>query len=171
MSLRACKDCGGQVSTDAATCPACGKPQKRTPIGCGGGLVLMVLVAWLASAIVRSVGDQPEPTPQKASVNQKADQVEQAPAKRPDAEQKKLDEFVRSSIKAGAFSKVECRSLGGTVGVTPTFMASAFEMKEKLLTAVWAKCFPPAQLAVLRLVDSRTNREVGTFVPGRLDLD
>jgi hypothetical protein len=168
MALKACKECGGPVSSDAVTCPACGKPQKRTPIGCGGGLVLFVLVAWLGSAIVRSVDDQPEPKPQ---VPQKVKPAEQAPAKRPDAEQKKLDEFVRSSIKAGAFSKVECRPSGGTVGVTPMFMAGSFEAKEKLLTAVWLKCFPPSQLAVLRLVDSRTNQSVGDFVPGHLDLD
>lgn len=63
MALKACKECGGPVSSDAVTCPACGKPQKRTPIGCGGGLVLMILVAVLGSVLVDSCeGQQPQQT-------------------------------------------------------------------------------------------------------------
>lgn len=75
MALKACKECGGTVSSDAAACPACGKPQKRTPIGCGGGLVLMVLVAWLGSAIVRSVDDQPEAKPRPVATKEVAKQT------------------------------------------------------------------------------------------------
>jgi RNA polymerase subunit RPABC4/transcription elongation factor Spt4 len=45
MSLRACKECGQQVSSDAKACPHCGKRQKR-----GFGLVAVLGIA--ISAIV-----------------------------------------------------------------------------------------------------------------------
>ncbi len=72
MALRACKECGAQVSTDAVTCPACGKPQKRQTMGCGAGLVLMVLVGVLASTLVDSCDGQPAKTErQEKAANKK----------------------------------------------------------------------------------------------------
>lgn len=49
--LKKCKDCGHGISKKATTCPQCGAPAKRQPVGCGGGLVLIVLVAILGSII------------------------------------------------------------------------------------------------------------------------
>ena len=44
MSLRACKECGKEVSSQAKACPHCGAPPRRS-FGCG--TLLLVLIALL----------------------------------------------------------------------------------------------------------------------------
>lgn len=49
MTLVTCSDCGASISPRAASCPACGAPRQRKPIGCGGAILIVgaVLVAAL----------------------------------------------------------------------------------------------------------------------------
>jgi hypothetical protein len=164
-ALKACKHCSQQVAKNADICPHCGGKLARTPIGCGT-FVVFVAVAWAIGAAVRS-GDPPARPAAEPAVTA----PEKPAVKRPADTQKKLDSFVADAIRAGVFSKVECRQQGGTVGVTPAFMVGSFDAKQKVLETVWLKCFSGSELAVLRLVDSRTNRPVGTYIPGRLELD
>lgn len=53
MALKACKECGHQVSKNAAACPSCGNPikkkNKRTEIGCGGLFALVILAIIFSS--------------------------------------------------------------------------------------------------------------------------
>jgi len=45
MALITCKDCNGDVSKKASTCPHCGAPLKRKSVGCFGGcLILLILI-------------------------------------------------------------------------------------------------------------------------------
>lgn len=49
MALKNCKECGNEVSTEAASCPSCGAILKKK-IGCLGciGYVILILVSlWL----------------------------------------------------------------------------------------------------------------------------
>jgi hypothetical protein len=44
MAIIKCKECGGQVSTKADACPACGAKQKK-PVGClGWAFVILVFI-------------------------------------------------------------------------------------------------------------------------------
>lgn len=52
MSLAKCKACGNEVSKNADKCPNCGEPQKRKPIGCMGGIALIVCVLVIGGALV-----------------------------------------------------------------------------------------------------------------------
>jgi hypothetical protein len=72
----------------------------------------------------------------------------------------------------GLITVLECRKLGGTLGVTPRFMAIDFEQKESVVGVAYAYCFDgKPESGIVRLVDSRTRNKVGTFSPGLLDLE
>lgn len=47
MSLRPCKDCGQQISSDAKVCPHCGK-KRASQLGWVGLLAIIAAVFWLA---------------------------------------------------------------------------------------------------------------------------
>ena len=47
MALRACRECGTEVSTEAKTCPKCGAPSRRS-VGVGGVVLRIALTAGLA---------------------------------------------------------------------------------------------------------------------------
>ena len=44
MALKKCKECGKEVSSKADKCPNCGAPTKRKSIGCGGGLLVIIII-------------------------------------------------------------------------------------------------------------------------------
>ena len=71
MSLRACSECGKQISTDARVCPNCGKRighglgaevNKSTTVGClavtAGLVVLMFIFVFLAERSTQSTSQQ-----------------------------------------------------------------------------------------------------------------
>lgn len=62
MSLRPCKECGQQISSDAKACPHCG---KKTGVGAGGCLlaILGVIVACVLIALLS------DPTPHSTNSN------------------------------------------------------------------------------------------------------
>jgi hypothetical protein len=62
MALVKCRECGADISDQAAKCPACGKPRLRksgkiAAIGCGTILGLFVVV--VAAIVIATMGDAP----------------------------------------------------------------------------------------------------------------
>ena len=51
MALKKCKECGKEVSTKADLCPHCGAKQKRKGIGCGGALLILIVIGVIGSQI------------------------------------------------------------------------------------------------------------------------
>jgi RNA polymerase subunit RPABC4/transcription elongation factor Spt4 len=49
MALKACKECGKEISTTAQVCPHCGK--KKSSLGCGGIIVVLFIIAIIAGII------------------------------------------------------------------------------------------------------------------------
>ncbi|MBE9582555.1 MAG: zinc ribbon domain-containing protein [Proteobacteria bacterium] len=49
MALKKCKECGKEVSTKADLCPHCGAKQKGKGIGCGGALLILIVIAFIGS--------------------------------------------------------------------------------------------------------------------------
>jgi len=62
-----CKACGEAVSKDAPSCPKCGNPIKRKPIGCGSAIVLVLLAVVVAVAINNMTGGTSAPSSYKRS--------------------------------------------------------------------------------------------------------
>lgn len=50
-NLKKCKACGAAISSKAPTCPQCGEPQKRKPVGCGGAIAILFVVGIIAAII------------------------------------------------------------------------------------------------------------------------
>jgi DNA-directed RNA polymerase subunit RPC12/RpoP len=60
MALKACRECGKDVSTEAKQCPHCGvsKPIKTRPtIGCGGA----ILIFFVLGIVMNTFGPKPKP--------------------------------------------------------------------------------------------------------------
>ncbi len=53
MALKKCRECGGDVSTKAASCPKCGAKLKGSGIGC---LIVIIIVIILLMPVVVVVG-------------------------------------------------------------------------------------------------------------------
>jgi hypothetical protein len=77
MSLRACKECGRQISSDAKVCPHCGKKQRTNVVAVGYlgavvGLLCLLLLLGLMTSLFEGKKDntpqqivQPKPPPPK----------------------------------------------------------------------------------------------------------
>lgn len=71
VALVKCKECGGQVSTKAEACPACGAKQKK-PVGClGWAFVILVFIPLM---IAMFAGEGSKPTAKSGSQAAAADQ-------------------------------------------------------------------------------------------------
>lgn len=70
MSLRPCKECGNQISSDAKVCPNCGKRQRRSS-GAGWGCLAIIgvvaLFALIGSLTDNHGHDKPSPAERAAA--------------------------------------------------------------------------------------------------------
>lgn len=49
MALSKCKECGNEISTKAEACPKCGAKIKSKSIGCGGALLVLIILGAVGS--------------------------------------------------------------------------------------------------------------------------
>jgi hypothetical protein len=76
MALKACRECGQQISTEAETCPHCG---VRKPIA-GGGIspiaaaVLIIIVLGILAPLIQTRDPTPEEKAQQEAAQKVADQ-------------------------------------------------------------------------------------------------
>jgi hypothetical protein len=62
MALQKCKECGKEISSDAKTCPQCGKPQpKRSPWGCA--IIAVIFLFIMISALSNQTPSTPDTPP------------------------------------------------------------------------------------------------------------
>ncbi|MCK9362162.1 MAG: hypothetical protein M0P74_00945 [Syntrophales bacterium] len=66
MALMKCKECGNDVSAKADSCPKCGAKIKAKSIGCGG-LILVLIVIGIIGALFSQNSNSPSSTPSKPS--------------------------------------------------------------------------------------------------------
>jgi hypothetical protein len=73
MALKACRECGKDVSTEAKQCPHCGvsNPAKRSTIGCGGAIVLFLILG----VVMNTFGPKAKP---RTAADVRADSVARA---------------------------------------------------------------------------------------------
>lgn len=62
-ALVKCKACGTQVSKKAKTCPSCGEPMKRKPIGCLGAIAIIAIAIGVASVYMEDEAKRNPPKP------------------------------------------------------------------------------------------------------------
>ena len=51
VALRPCKECGKEISSDAKTCPHCGKTVATSGFGCGTVILILIVIAVVSSAL------------------------------------------------------------------------------------------------------------------------
>ncbi len=59
MALTKCKECGNEVSSQAETCPKCGTRIKSKSIGCGGAILVLIVLGVVGSMF----GNKDSPSP------------------------------------------------------------------------------------------------------------
>lgn len=77
MALRPCKECGKQISNEAAFCPYCGRRvEKRRGIGLGGAFLVVIVAGMMASVIINATkgnnpsGNNPPVDPKQAALSE-----------------------------------------------------------------------------------------------------
>lgn len=153
--------CGNGLTTAfmrAASCPGCGTPQKK-PTGAltkflgypiAAGFLLVAIAAMLPS---KEHGGTTEVPP-----------VQVATVDKSEAAQKKRAELLQELRQRGLFGEVQCRSQGADVTVKPAFSGLDFGDKQSLVSVAYAYCFDGSDKYIgLNLLDSKTNKKVGTF--------
>lgn len=109
MALTKCRECGKEISTEAASCPHCGAPMKtaapknsNTGMGCLGVIVLIAIIGWAVNSCTSS--DAP-PANGRSSASASGDGGSQC---KPDDLQCRGDQGV---IAAGVYCKAPIERL------------------------------------------------------------
>lgn len=73
MALTACKECGKQISTTAASCPHCGHKPEKDKIGCAQMIVISFVAILITMVVVTcaSSGTSKAPTPTDPAAEQR----------------------------------------------------------------------------------------------------
>jgi hypothetical protein len=63
MALKKCKECGNEVSSKADACPKCGAKLKPKSIGCGGLLLVLIVIGIIGSLFSTTMKDPSSTSP------------------------------------------------------------------------------------------------------------
>ena len=164
MALKECKECGNDVSTEAASCPKCGAVLKRK-IGFWriiGAAVLIFITLIAISSLITSVSNKKSSSPPTAEV--------------PDSIANKRFEECREKLKkaqqAEALYDFEWKRAMPKVVVGPTFYAIPIDAKQGLADTV--NCFLMAGKSSyidFDILDWQTGKRVAQYSLGRLKMD
>jgi hypothetical protein len=83
VALRACKECGEHISSDAKFCENCGKPQARKGLGWAGGLLVLALIGVVGLMLDHGSGGTGGPKSDASgekTAAPKVDSAQEAPA-------------------------------------------------------------------------------------------
>ena len=161
MALVKCKECGKEISSKAEACPSCGAKRSSEQYGCGTLVVasLFALIVWgMVSNSWREHDSDASATPaapaKPAITIDKSEQMQ--------ADRKKL---IEKMIAQGVIQKVSVTA-GGVpeMFVRPSFYGLDFDTKNSFASVVFAFHFNGTEkFPSIRLRDSRTNKEIGTY--------
>jgi hypothetical protein len=160
-----CKACGASVSKKAPSCPQCGEPLKRKPIGCGSGIVIVIVVFVITTLIFESsspTGTSGNPTTSSNRQSISANCTKQG-------ERKAL---IQNMIAEGYWQKVERPASLYHVWVMPSFVSgTTFDNKKSLLSMVSAYSICEGGDSLVIVYDAITGKKIGDFSELGLDLD
>ena len=171
MALTKCKECKKEVSDKAEKCPNCGAPIKKR----GGllkviGIILVILVA--IPAVTSIFVDPPHSDLVPAKKKLPTTKTEPTTAAS-QAAQAKRKAVITELMNDGVFYKTEYSSNDvAHLHVDTAFYKLNFDEK-KTATAIVFNYFQAAHpnLSALRIKDSKTGEDIGTFSKYGLDLD
>lgn len=152
LATKKCPECGKDVSTKADKCPHCGASKKTTQYGCGTFIILIALGFVMYAIFAPGHSNRPS-----SSTAFSADTSEETQSAR--------EELLQDIINAGIFHKIETTSRTARVYVTPQFLALPINDKERIVSAVAAWHYTSTTSAHVRLIDYRTGKTVGSFLP------
>lgn len=158
MAIKKCPECGKDVSTKADQCPHCGAAKKKpTQYGCGTLIVVVVVGFILYSVFVPDHSGTPRTDRAPAAPTYSVDTSEAA--------QNARQELLQEILNAGFFHRIEPTERTARVYVTQQFMALPIDDKELWINAVAAWQYTSTGSAHVRLIDYRTGKTVGSFLP------
>ena len=77
MSMIKCPECGNEVSSEAKSCPNCGKPmtKKNKHLGCLIGILVVIIIGIIIGLYNRSVSENYKDTTKSSSPAYNQDQI------------------------------------------------------------------------------------------------
>lgn len=160
-TLKKCKACGAAVSAKAPTCPQCGEPQKRKPIGCGAGVVIVV-VAFIVATMLMDDKSPTKPAEESRLPKISADCSKQA----------ERETLIKNMINDGYFEKTERPGSSLRVWAMPAFIDGAtFSQKESIMSLFSAYDVCAGGDGRVRIFDAMTGESIGSFSEYGLDMD
>ncbi len=102
MALIKCKECGNEISKKAKECPSCGAPLKRGNIGCGGA-ILIIIILFIIIGIFSSgeKGKTPE------TIIKKPTPVTEKKPKLTEEQKRYLEKYVQENIDSEFIRKLD----------------------------------------------------------------
>lgn len=135
MALKKCKECGNDVSTEAAACPKCGAVIKKKSgfLRFIGGAFLVFITIAAIIALVNGVSNPPKP-----AATQSPEQVA-ADAKAAQKEYKVCKSYLEKSKEAGLLYDMTARGASVKILVGPNFFTVPIDAKQNFASTV--NCF------------------------------
>lgn len=164
--LVSCAHCGATIARAAPTCPQCGGPQWQPPPKRKTSAVTWFFAIFLGAPCLLSVfigaWFSANPPPPKAAPppSQRWVALQNEPASTTDGRRA----LIQKLLDRGIVHEVEYRSSGSTISVRPAFYSLSFDDKQAFVSAIATEAYRRSERAdVARIVDSRTNKKVGSF--------
>jgi hypothetical protein len=168
MALKKCKECGNDVSTEAAACPKCGAVTKKKSgfLRFIGGAVLIFITLVAIVALVNGISNPPKPatpqSPEKVAADAKAAQQQYETCKTYLEKAKELDVLYDMTAR-GASIKVL---------VGPTFFTVPIDTKQKFAATVNCVLVKGTGGGMsFDLLHWQTGKKVASWNGYRLDVD
>lgn len=160
MAMKACRECGKEVSTEAKTCPHCGvKSPVRKGLGLGSKIVLGIFALGILGAILSNSNNGPtsnKSTPKKPTIDKSA------------AAQKKREGTLQKAKQYGFISGADCgTSSVAHLLVRPAFQIMTFEQKAGLAVTLYEWCFDGSEsgMTMVAIRDDRDRSRAGSYSP------
>lgn len=161
MAITKCKECGGQISTKAKTCPHCGAAIKKGSwLKWIGVLVLLFLVAYVVGMFIQALRNTPSTENWVLAI----DQSPEAHAKR--------EALMEDLLDKGIWLKVEKPATLPHAYTGPMWPLLNIDEKEAFASATLVHYAANDRNATILIIyDGSNGKEIGKFSSLGLDLD
>jgi hypothetical protein len=174
MALKKCKECGNDVSTEAASCPKCGAVIKKKT-GCFGyiGAAFLIFITLVAiGSLINGVSNTKSPSPSPTEVPDSEKKTNAKLAVETNKRFEECREKLKKAQQLEALYDLEWKRAMPKVVVGPTFYSIPIDAKQGLADTV--NCFlmtGKSNYIDFDLLDWQTGKRVAQYSLGRLKMD